>query len=319
MKRTLYIGLLTMCLFAVQAQAQTLAQTQERAQRVEAHERTEAQEQRVQAHERTQAQAQAQVQTQERIEAQVQTQERTEALVQQVEAQAFVQEHTQAQAQEQAELPFPIYLRTQKRFTAAIRPFELYNYGLGLDFEMRLKGGPGWLQFSNTFYYVSLEGDNPGYFYDGNRYYDYHLLFSNRIREPFSKLKGVGLNVNYKRFLDPKRGFYAAAGLAYHYFDIKYYGGRGVWNDYMEDGLQFHEYTYTLGFNNQYIHRGSINHYIGYQIPSRFMFLFDSYIGVSYRYAISDETKVPFNETSLSYGFSGFVFMTGIRIGIGIK
>lgn len=227
----------------------------------------------------------------------------------------LVVSHVHAQGQVENSPP-PRYLSTQKKITFAIQPFQWFNYCWRSDFEIRLGNGPGWLQFSPTIYYY--EEDTPNHFYNGKDY-DCNYIFHIDIREPFSKLKGGGLDVNYKRFLNARRSFYMASGLSYTYFDIAYYGAEGRWRDYIEDGLPYHEYNVTVGHHNQYINRMSINHYFGYQPATRSAFLFDMFWGLSYRHCFSDKDKPAFDRSSLSYGFSGVAFMMGIRLGFGIK
>jgi hypothetical protein len=211
--------------------------------------------------------------------------------------------------------PPPRYLSTQKKITFAIQPFQWANNCWRSDFEIRLGNGPGWLQFGPTIYYANHEKEKPDHFYDEKYSYNHSYVF----REPYSKLKGGGLDVNYKRFLDPNRSFYTASGLSYTYFDITYNGAHGRWIDYMEDGLPYHEYRYTVGYHNQYINRMSINHYFGFQVPTRSAFLFDMFWGLSYRFCFMDKDKPSFDRSVFSYGYSGPAFMMGIRLGFGIK
>ena len=219
--------------------------------------------------------------------------------------------HTQAIAQD-IHTPPPRYLLTQKKITFAIQPFQLFNNCLRSDIEIRLGNGPGWLQFGSTIYYADYEKDKPDHFYGGENYvYKRYSMF----RESYSKLKGGGLDINYKRFINPNRSFYTATGLSYTYFDINYYGAYGKWNDYTEDGLPYHEYVYTVGYHSQHINRVSINQYWGFQVPTRSAFLFDFFWGLSYRYCFIDKDKPSFNRSPFSYGYSGPTFMTGIRLG----
>jgi len=224
-----------------------------------------------------------------------------------------------AYAQGQAENISPLrYLSTQKKFTFAVQPFQLMNWCWRFDFEVRLGDGPGWLQFGPTIYYADKEERKPNHFYDGKSYgreYGYY----NSFREPYSKLKGGGLDVNYKRFINANRSFYMASGLSYTYFDINYYGAGGTWKDYIEDGLPYHEYTFKVGYHNQYINRVSVNHYFGFQPQTRSSFLFDMFWGLSYRYCFLDKDKPSFNNSPFSYGYSGPTLMVGIRLGFGIK
>ncbi len=222
-----------------------------------------------------------------------------------------------ANAQSQEEVSSSdLYLRHQKKYTIAIQPVQLFNWGLRFDFEVRLGDGPGWLQFGPTGYYSIYGGskDNPDYYYSGDKYYyewDYHL----DIREPLTQLKGGGLDINYKRFVNPQRSFYVAGGLSYAKFDIEYWGRE--WYDYVEDGLDYHEYR--LCYHDQNIDRIGINTYFGYQFPKRRAFLLDMFIGVAYRYSFYNKSGYEFDETMISYGRRGLVFLTGVRIGFGFR
>jgi hypothetical protein len=229
----------------------------------------------------------------------------------------FFASHAHAQDQFEHVNP-PRYLSTQKRITFAIQPFQWLNNCWRSDIEIRLGDGPGWLQFGPTIYYANHVKDTPDHFYDG-KYYSREYGYNTIFREPYSKLKGGGLDVNYKRFLNANRTFYISSGLSYTYFDINYYGVNGVWKDYTEDGLPYHEYTYTSGYHSQYINRVSINHYFGFQPAIRAAFLFDMFWGLSYRHCFMDKDKPAFNQSVFSYGYSGPAFMMGLRFGFGIK
>ncbi len=208
-------------------------------------------------------------------------------------------------------------LNHQKKYTFAVQPMQMFNWSLRLDFEMRLGDGPGWLQFGPAVYYSPDETtENPRYYYGdrGDYYYSDEWIDVN-MREPYSHMKGVGLDVNYKRYVNPARSIYFAGGLSYTYFKIKYWGRK--WYDYVEDGLMYYEYG--LIYRNQHINRVGINTYFGYQIPTRNAFLFDMFLGIAYRYSFYGQENPKFNETMISYGRRGFVFMTGVRIGFGLK
>ena len=215
------------------------------------------------------------------------------------------------------DLLYEYYGSTQKKYTFAFQPLPLLNWCLRSDFEMRLGNGPGWLQFGPAVYYRKNDDkkDDPRYFYEGNgyRYYDHYYNFD--LRAPFSEMMGGGLDVNYKYFINVRRSFYHAVGLSYTHFKIDYWGM--AWENYIEDGLQYH--AYALDYRTQHINRLGGNFFFGYQIPTRGAFLCDLFWGFAYRHSFSDEDKPSFNRTFLSYGHTGFVFLTGIRFGLGIK
>jgi len=209
------------------------------------------------------------------------------------------------------------YASTQKKYTFAFQPLQLFNWGWRSDFEIRLGNGPGWLQFGPAVYYMKNDDkkDDPRYYYEGNgyRYIDWRDDFY--LRAPFSKMIGGGLDVNYKYFLDARRSFYQAAGLSYTHFNIDYWGMG--WDNYVEDGLQYH--AYALDYRTQHINRLGANIIFGYQPPVRKAFLFDIFWGIAYRHSFSDKDKPSFNRYMFSYGHTGFVFLSGVRIGFGLK
>jgi len=208
------------------------------------------------------------------------------------------------------------YAHTQKRFTFTIQPLHAFSNCLRYDFEFRLGNGPGWLQLGPALYFNSRDnksGDTD-YYYEGNNYY--RGFFKNwQWREPYSKLQGIGLDINYKHFLDARRSLYFAVGVSYTRFNIKYWSRE--WQDFSEDGLMYTQYGER--YNTQYINRYGINNFIGYQIPARHAFLVDFFGGYAIRFSFADDDKPSFNKYMLSYGYSGIVAMFGIRLGFGIR
>ena len=218
--------------------------------------------------------------------------------------------HIHAQ-QTSANPRYELYAWSQKKYTFTIQPFQLFNAGLKIDFEMRLGDGPGWLQFSPAVYYAMKDMDGDvGYYYDRDYYYDRWTF-----REPYSKLKGGGLDVNYKRFINSRRTFYTAAGVTYTHFNIQYWGW--AWNDYVEDRLEYYSYMFDL--QTQRINKVGFNYYFGHQIPTRGAFVYDMFWGLSYRHSFSDKNRIAFNDHMFSYGWTGCVFIAGVRIGFGLK
>ena len=206
------------------------------------------------------------------------------------------------------------YAHTQKKFTFAVQPFQMCNNSLRYDFEIRLGKGPGWLQVGPAFYFKPFdEREKPDYNYnEGGDYYQPGIYL---FREPYSGLKGSGLDLNYKHFLDPRRSFYIAVGVSYAHFNIKYW--TWTWDDYIEDGLQY--FTNVQAYRTQQIDRFGVNNFIGFQIPSRHAFLFDVFGGYALRFADSDKNQPAFNRFPYSYGYSGIVFLMGVRFGFGIR
>jgi len=223
----------------------------------------------------------------------------------------------------------PPYSSAQKKYTFAIQPMQWFNWAWRFDFGMSLGDGSGWLQFGPAVYSFKENIDNPHYYYDGTEYryssgrfgteyrYSSGRFWNTNIifRDPFSKLRGGGLDINYKRFIDTEQSCYFAAGLSYTHFKIDYWGYG--WKDYTEDGLLYH--AYVLDYRTQHINRLGINTYLGYQIPTYNAFLFDIFGGLAYRHSFLDKDKPAFNRNRISYGYTGFVYLVGMRIGFKLR
>lgn len=207
----------------------------------------------------------------------------------------------------------------QKKYTATLQPLQLLRNTLRLDFEMRIAHGLGWLQFGPALYYYPKETtNNPDYGYIGKYYYGYHYYRNQEAifpTEPCSGIFGGGLDVNYKWFFDPKRTLYLLGGNSFSRFNVRYWGWE--WSDYIQDGLPYHEFVPRC--LHQHINRLGINGLFGFMIPSRHAFLVDMFWGFSYRLSFSEKDKPPFGTYMSSPGYTGLVFVTGVRFGVGIK
>ena len=201
---------------------------------------------------------------------------------------------------------------SQKRYTVTIQPMQLlFKNSLRFDFEMRITEGPGWLQFGPAIYYSNRRDEH---YYMGG--YSHSYGYGLQYNDPFTRLLGGGMDVNYKLFLDDKRSTYFLSGLSIAHFNITYCGSE--LHQFIEDELHYIGYMPSNELC-QRITRPGVNFLMGFQVPSRYAFLFDMFGGFSYRYSISDKNKPSFGRSSFSFGFTGWVFVTGIRVGIGIK
>ena len=215
--------------------------------------------------------------------------------------------------------PYVPFFSAQKKYTITFQPMQMFNNGVRFDFEMRLKDGPAWLQFGPTIYQINFydDLDHPRYYYyhDKSEFQYYMLKWDDvNLREPHSKMIGGGLDVNYKRFFDIESMFYAAVGLSYSHFNVKYI--ERVWNTFIEDGLQFKKEA--LDFRNQSINRFGINCFFGFQPQFPLPFVVDIFGGFTWRLSFSDSDKPSFDKYRISYGHTGSVILMGIRFGFGI-
>jgi hypothetical protein len=190
----------------------------------------------------------------------------------------------------------------EKRYTIAAHPLYIFNNGMRLDFEKRIRNTPSWIQCGIAGYWLS----------EGEQDYNYGVLISG---DELNELRGVGLELNYKHFVDKKETLYFAGGCSYSHYGIEYVDA--FWRTYTEDGQTF--WTKERGHLSQNINKLGINTYFGYQSP-RPTFLADMFIGIGYRYSFySNSMAHPFNDRMLSLGYRGLVFITGVRLGAKFK
>ncbi|MDR1203228.1 MAG: hypothetical protein LBL58_16585 [Tannerellaceae bacterium] len=189
----------------------------------------------------------------------------------------------------------------EKKYSIATQPLYNFNSGVRFDFEMRIKDSPSWVQISPSGYWMPR----------ANHDYNYWILPSGEL----NYLLGAGMELNYKYFFNRKESLYFAGGCSYTHYTIEYVDE--YWRSYSEDGLVYQVKEY--GATKQRINKLGINAYFGYQLPKP-TFLFDMFVGLGYRHSFrSNSMAKPFNDGMLSFGYSGVVITTGIRIGVKFK
>ncbi|MDR2382614.1 MAG: hypothetical protein LBD76_01870 [Prevotellaceae bacterium] len=191
------------------------------------------------------------------------------------------------------------YPHLKKNYTIATNPLYFFTGGMRFDLEKRIKNTPAWVQIGLTGHLLSRE---KGY------YNNWYLISGDEM----NYLLGGGLDLNYKRFLNRKESFYFAGGCSYSHYNIEY-AGRYL-RSYTEDALVY--YTYEYSNIKQKIDKLGLSAFIGYQSP-RPTFLFDIFAGIGYRYSFrKNKHAESFNNSMLSFGYRGYVFVAGIRFGI---
>jgi hypothetical protein len=193
------------------------------------------------------------------------------------------------------------YPHLTKNYTIAIHPIYLYNGGMRLDVEKRIGNTPAWLQAGVTGHFLSRKNDK----------YNYWTLAGGSV----NYLLSGGLDLNYKRFFNKKESFYLAGGCSYSHYNIEYYDKYLV--SYPEDNLVYYRYKY--GNLKQNINKLGLNLLIGYQSP-RPAFLFDIFAGLGYRRSFKKNKEIElFDDYMIAFGYSGVVFITGVRFGVKFK
>ena len=89
------------------------------------------------------------------------------------------------------------------------------------------------------------------------------------------------------------------------------------WVIFTEEGLEYKKLSYI--YNNQKINRLGINCIMGFQPQVYSQFVLDFFWGFAMRYSLSEDNKPLFGDGMFSYGYSGMVFLTGLKIGFGVR
>lgn len=196
------------------------------------------------------------------------------------------------------------YPHLQKNYTVAIHPLYLYNAGLRLDVEKRIKNTPAWLQIGATGHFLSHK----------NNKFNYWALLGGSV----NYLAGGGLDLNYKRFFNKKESFYFFGGCSYSHYSIEYFD-RYLYSYPDPENNLVHYYKYKYGNLEQKINKLGLNICVGYQSPQP-TFLFDVFAGLGYRHSSKKNNEIKlFDDYMLAFGYSGVVFITGVRFGVKFK
>ena len=187
-------------------------------------------------------------------------------------------------------------------YSIGVQPLYLFNTGLRIDFEKRLKDPRQMLQVS-AIGYLLPKRDEP---------YEYWETLLVEDHYNVNKLLGGGLALDYKYFPFRLANFlYFSGGLSYHYFDVRYDGFKFI--SYQEDGMTFYEPQW--GEIKQVFNKVGGNVLFGLQTaPHRRVFV-DGYIGIGYTHSFYDEDKHHIDDNMFNVGYRGVTFVTGIKIG----
>jgi hypothetical protein len=183
-------------------------------------------------------------------------------------------------------------------------PQNLIQNGIAVEIDKRLKNPREWLVIAPTLYYRGQPGT---YAFSNSSYGDYEEL----------NLKGGRLEVFYRYYLTQgiKRNLYFSAGGGYRYVarEIK----SETWVSYQQDGLTYYR-TENLPWEQE-VHSFSVKGFMGARFISDHNFSLDFYVGTGMKYSMEQKPdNAPRNlDRVFSYGGSGFIFVGGVRMGVG--
>lgn len=190
------------------------------------------------------------------------------------------------------------------RYAVSLEPLYLYNGGLRLNMEKRLKVN-NWIELNLTGYYL------PHYERETSRQEGYYT--SNSNFEYILGLSGLGIGGIYKHYFF--RSFFVSGGVSYTHYRVRY--ADLDWYNYQEDGLNLYEYQYQdVG---QTFDKFTTGIYIGGRSAFRHKLFIEYYFGLGYAHSLYNKNKETYSLTPFGFGYKGIHPTTGIKIGFNIR
>ena len=191
----------------------------------------------------------------------------------------------------------------QKNYAIGWHPFTLFDMGLSVDFDMRVKNTNDWLCLRLTGYYGGKSDPD-------DEYYSSWISSASGWKE-YSALSGLGVELAYKRYFS-KNLYYYGLGVGYHYFDVSYLRDRYV--PFEEKGLTYYSYKRNHP-ESQYFNRIKPSLLLGFRSPVSKNPYVEGFVSLSYAYSFYDANKKPYNNTMYGFGYRGMTFGVGGKIG----
>lgn len=193
---------------------------------------------------------------------------------------------------------------SNRKFSVAVEPLLLFDAGMGVDVEMRLKETNSWLNLRLTGNRLSRSDADLSNDFMSN------YMTMNSAFEEFHSYSGFGVRATYKNYY-LRDEFYWGAGIGYNYFDVSYYAE--TYKPFVEDGMTF--YRFYQGKETQYFNKIYPFITTGVRSPSHRKIFVEGYITVGYSYSYYNETKKAYNKNFFSFGHRGVAMSFGGRVG----
>jgi hypothetical protein len=180
-------------------------------------------------------------------------------------------------------------------------PQFLFQNGIKIEIDKRLSSPQKWIILSPSFYYKDQRGN---------------WLFGN---SNVLEVKGGGLDILYRWYLKELKqqgGFYLSAGGGYRYIARKFEGNH--WESFEETGLTYYRYDEASWLKET--HTANLRATAGYQFVIFDHMALDFFAGIGMKISrdeIPDNILSYTDDDVYSFGGSGYIFVGGIRLGIG--
>lgn len=180
----------------------------------------------------------------------------------------------------------------ENKYAFSLTPQYVITGGMRLDFDFKINE-KGWLTLAPIFYYMD---DTYMYAPESTSY------------------TGLGGFLNY-RYFPTGKGVYAAAGLNYRLLNTQY-------SSYVDYDYSASSYAPNPGSNSDekeaQFNTFGFDFTFGYQFRLVEQLFMDLYLGWGFRYSLQDseEDESYWSDAILDLGYSGFLPVAGLRIGL---
>ncbi len=202
----------------------------------------------------------------------------------------------------------PVFLQkvpdNSRKYTITVEPFSYgIDGGIRTSFEMRIKNTHQWLQAKPTVYYLPYDRDLS--------YIILPTAADSDAQEVLHGLKGAGIELGYKLYLNKPEVFYCKAGFSYTHLSASY--SALVLSGFVEDGL--HYYFYERQNIRQAFNNIGVNACVGVQSTMRrIRFFVGGYIGIAYNMSFSNNNVHQY-DALYNFGYNGFSCIFGFQLG----
>ena len=196
---------------------------------------------------------------------------------------------------------------TRPKAGIAVQPQNLFMHGLRVDIQPYV-GERNQLVFAPQFHF-----SNGGSWIFNTGSSD--VAVSN---VDFQKLRGFGLEFNYRIFSDAGVPLYGAFGVGYNFFRPTYISNN-VQIPFAGQHAPGGSFTLERAENYQKINRWKLNLLMGYTVPTMHGFFFDLYWGLGFRYGTASKNlpdNVNFTRGMWNMAYQGFSLELGLKVGL---
>jgi hypothetical protein len=180
-------------------------------------------------------------------------------------------------------------------------PQHLFQNGIKIEIDKNLSSPQDWIIFSPTIYYRATREN---WFFGDN-----DLL----------GVKGAGLDIMYRWYfseLKEMSNFYLSAGGGYRLVQLEYEGNS--WEGFVENGLDYYQFDESPWKKD--IQTFNLKTIAGYKLIIDRHLAIDFYMGLGMKLStekLPENVQVFDDDNVYSFGGTGFIFVGGMRIGVG--